>query len=185
MCNRGGKVVDECLSIANELATAEEKLARSKKSWKEILPEFEAVCIRMPRLTAGSSFESSTMKWNFYQVICPRYLCLVRTGQSQISKHLYLWLQIVGRFMLSQLKSIYNTFCHPTTRTFAWVGAEHAEIILLNDFRLKPSIIAWSDLLQLLKGISRIYPHQKILQGEILNSARTHQHLQRLMRQLY
>ena len=45
--------------------------------------------------------------------------------------------------MISPLKKLY---------TFAWVGAENAEIVLLNDFRWHPSIIAWDDLLQLLEG---------------------------------
>ena len=55
-------------------------------------------------------------------------------------------------FILSPLKLIYKTFCNPATGTFAWVGAEEAEIIMLNDFRWKPSIIAWGDMLQLLEG---------------------------------
>ena len=54
--------------------------------------------------------------------------------------------------MLSPLKEIFNTFCNPATGTFTWVGVEEAEIILLNDFRWKPSIIAWADMLQLLEG---------------------------------
>ena len=33
-----------------------------------------------------------------------------------------------------------------------WVGAEKAEIIMLNDFHWSPSIILWSDLLQMLEG---------------------------------
>ena len=32
------------------------------------------------------------------------------------------------------------------------VGAEQAEVILLNDFRWNPTIIAWADLLQALEG---------------------------------
>ena len=55
-------------------------------------------------------------------------------------------------FMLSPLKIIYNTFCNPATGSFAWVGAEQAEVILLNDFRWHPTIIAWADLLQALEG---------------------------------
>ena len=54
-------------------------------------------------------------------------------------------------FILSPLKEIYNAFCNPATGTFAWVGAE-TDIIILNDFRWKPSIIAWGDMLQLLEG---------------------------------
>ena len=55
-------------------------------------------------------------------------------------------------FIISPLKQIYNTFSNPATGTFAWVGAEEAEILLLNDFRWHPSMIAWGDLLQLLEG---------------------------------
>ena len=55
-------------------------------------------------------------------------------------------------FMISPLKKLYNAFSNPATGTFAWVGAENAEIVLLNDFRWHPSIIAWGDLLQLLEG---------------------------------
>ena len=39
ICNRGSKVIDECLSIAHELATAVDKFARTKKSRNKILEE--------------------------------------------------------------------------------------------------------------------------------------------------
>ena len=55
-------------------------------------------------------------------------------------------------FMISPLKKLYNAFSNPATGTFAWVVAENAEIVLLNDFQWHPSIIAWGDLLQLLEG---------------------------------
>ena len=64
-------------------------------------------------------------------------------------------------FILSPPKEIYSTFCNPATGTFAWVGAEEAEIIVLNDFHWKPSIIAWSDMLQLLEGDVMHLPARK------------------------
>ena len=55
--------------------------------------------------------------------------------------------------MLSPVKAIYNTFYNPATGTFPWLGGgEDAEVVLLNDFRWKPSIIAWADMLQLQEG---------------------------------
>ena len=54
-------------------------------------------------------------------------------------------------FILSPLKKVYNAFCNPATGSFAWVGAEDAEVILLNDFRWNPAIIAWADFLQALE----------------------------------
>ena len=55
-------------------------------------------------------------------------------------------------FILSPLKVIYKAFCNPATGSFAWIGAEDAEIIYLNDFRWHPKIIAWADLLLALEG---------------------------------
>ena len=38
-------------------------------------------------------------------------------------------------FLLNPLTSIYKCFVNPASTTFAWVGAEEAEVIFLNDFR--------------------------------------------------
>ena len=38
-------------------------------------------------------------------------------------------------FLLSPLTSIFQTFANPATTSYAWLGVEKAEIILLNDFR--------------------------------------------------
>ena len=38
-------------------------------------------------------------------------------------------------FILNPLNVIYNTFSNPASTSFAWVGAEKAEIIFLSDFR--------------------------------------------------
>ena len=55
-------------------------------------------------------------------------------------------------FLLNPLASIYNTFCNPASTTFAWVGAEEAEVLFLSDFRWSANIIPWHDLLLLLEG---------------------------------
>ena len=55
-------------------------------------------------------------------------------------------------FLLNPLNRIYNAFSNPATTTFAWVGAEHADVIFLNDFRWSKQIIPWHDLLLMLEG---------------------------------
>ena len=46
ICNRGGKAVDECLAIAQELATAEAKYERSQKTRMQLLHEsYSAECV--------------------------------------------------------------------------------------------------------------------------------------------
>ena len=55
-------------------------------------------------------------------------------------------------FIVSPLKVIYQVFSNPATGSFAWIGAEEAEFIYLNDFRWHPKIIAWPEFLQALEG---------------------------------
>ena len=38
-------------------------------------------------------------------------------------------------FLLSPLQKIFNTFSNPANGKYAWLGAQKAEIIFLNDFR--------------------------------------------------
>lgn len=62
-------------------------------------------------------------------------------------------------FILSPL----NVFCNPATGSFAWIGAEDAEIIYLNDFRWHPKIIARADLQLALEGDTVHLPAPKNL----------------------
>ena len=55
-------------------------------------------------------------------------------------------------FLLNPLNKIFSTFTNPASTSFAWVGAEKAEVLFLNDFRWSPQIIAWHDLLLMLEG---------------------------------
>ena len=55
-------------------------------------------------------------------------------------------------FLLNPLNVVYRSFSNPATSTFAWVGAEKAEVIFLIDFRWNPQIIQWHDLLLMLEG---------------------------------
>ena len=55
-------------------------------------------------------------------------------------------------FLLNPLNVVYRTFTNPANTSFAWVGAETAEVVFLNDFRWSQQIIAWHDLLLMLEG---------------------------------
>ena len=55
-------------------------------------------------------------------------------------------------FLLKPLSLVYRSFVNPATSTFAWVGAEQAELLFLNDFRGSPQVIPWHDMLLLLEG---------------------------------
>ena len=57
-------------------------------------------------------------------------------------------------FMLKPLKCIFGDrlFDNPANDKYAWVGADKAEVILLQDFRFCREVITWKDLLLLLEG---------------------------------
>ena len=53
---------------------------------------------------------------------------------------------------LSPLREIFHTFSNPAKDKYAWVGAEKADIIFLNDFRWSEELISWNVFLKLLEG---------------------------------
>lgn len=87
---------------------------------------------------------------------------LLKNGRGK-----YRNLMIVGRsnctktFMLKPLKLIFKCFENPSNDKFAWVGADKADVILMQDFRYSKEVIAWKDLLLLLEGKTVKLPVQK------------------------
>ena len=71
-------------------------------------------------------------------------------------------------FLLNPLNHIYSTFSNPATMTFAWVGAEDADVIFLNDFRWSKQIIPWHDLLLMLEGQLVHLPAPKVITAKTL-----------------
>ncbi len=55
-------------------------------------------------------------------------------------------------FLLRPLELIFKIFSNPAADRYAWVGAEHAEIIFLNDLRWSKELIEWKSFLLLLEG---------------------------------
>ena len=55
-------------------------------------------------------------------------------------------------FLLRPLELLFNTFSNPASDKYAWVGADNAEVIWLNDFRWSRELIEWKSFLLLLEG---------------------------------
>lgn len=64
-------------------------------------------------------------------------------------------------FILKPLTEIFKCFVSPASGTFAWVGAENAEVVFLNDLRWNDKLMAWSDFLNLLEGLPVHLPAPK------------------------
>jgi len=73
-----------------------------------------------------------------------KYRNLMLVGESNCAK----------TFMLRPLKRIFGDrlYENPAHDKYCWVGAESADVILLQDFRYSRDIIPWSSLLLLLEG---------------------------------
>ena len=71
-----------------------------------------------------------------------KYQNIMITGNAKCGK----------TFLLNPLTLIFKTFCNPASRSFAWVGVQNAECVLLNDSRWLPQVIPWHDQLLMLEG---------------------------------
>ena len=155
IANRGQKCVDDALQLAKEFVEAEAKLARSKKTRVELLNEAyngecASECNERWLQCAISLIENNGILLKHF---CDSIYTALHLGRAKYRNIFIHGPANAGKtFILSPLKCIYRAFCNPATGTFAWVGAEQAEIIMLNDFRWNSSIIPWSDLLQMLEG---------------------------------
>ena len=64
-------------------------------------------------------------------------------------------------FLLKPLEIIFRAFTNPANDKYAWVGADQAEVIVLQDFRWSSELICWKDLLLLLEGENVKLPSPK------------------------
>ena len=63
--------------------------------------------------------------------------------------------------MLKPLEIIYHAFCNPGNDKYAWVGADNAGVIILQDFRWSSELLCWKDLVLLLEGEPVNLPSRK------------------------
>ena len=55
-------------------------------------------------------------------------------------------------FVLKPPEIIFPAFTKPENDRYVWVGADHADMIVFQDFRWSSGLICWKDLLLLLEG---------------------------------
>lgn len=153
--NRGAKVVAEVIDTAWEMHTAKERLSRSKKTRLELLRD----------CNKGQCVDGCDGQWLVCaeEVLKNNGVIASSFGESVFDllvkgRGKYRNIMIVGpancgkTFLLNPINKIFKTFSNPACTSFAWVGAEEAECLFLNDFRWSPAIIQWHDFLLLLEG---------------------------------
>ena len=153
--NRGNRVVEECISTAWEMEKASNVLERSKLTRLQILEK----CLQDPcTAECGGRWAvcaQQLLAWNHVPVgvFTEAVRNLLEQGRGKFRNILIKGPANTGKtFLLNPLNTIYKSFTNPATSTFAWVGAEKAEVIFLNDFRWNSQIIQWHDFLLMLEG---------------------------------
>ena len=155
IANRSNKAVDKALELAKKFSQAESQSLRTKKTRIELLQEQtvseRAAGCRGRWLDVAEQVlqRHATLKEDF----CNAVYTALSKGRGKYRNIFICGDTNCGKlFILSPLKVIYKTFGNPATSSFAWLGAEDAEIIFLYDFCWHPKIIAWADFLQALEG---------------------------------
>ena len=175
IANRGPKAVDEAIKVGWELEEAEGKLTRRQMTRLDILQNKLAEdcavgcsgrwLVLARDILARNGIPSEEFASSVRLLLEKgrgKYRNLYIKGPANCGK----------TFLLNPLNVIYTTFSNPATSTFAWVGAETAEVIFLNDFRWSSQIIPWQDLLLMLEGqmVHLPAPKSHYAQDATLNS---------------
>lgn len=153
--NRGSKVVAEILDTAWEMECAKEKRLRREKSRMQLLHEArEGSCVEgcngvWLQLAKELLENNGIIRSSFQQAV----INLLTKGRGKYRNVMIIGPANCGKtFIINPITKIFSTFSNPASSTFAWVDAEKAECLFLNDFRWSQAIIPWHDLLLLLEG---------------------------------
>ena len=153
--NRGNRLVEEVIATSWEMENVSDVIERSKLTRLELLEKsLEDPCVDQCN-GRWLQCANQILRWNdvsrepFSQAVKH----LLEKGRGKFPKILIKGPANTGKtFLINPLNFVYRSFSNPATSTFAWVGAEKAEVIFLNDFRWNPQIIQWHDLLLMLEG---------------------------------
>ena len=146
--NRGKKAVNEVIATAWEMESAQKTQERLSKTRIELLNDAyqqECTCNTIRdwhncalQLLANNNIAVDNFAGCVKELLVKgrgKFRNVMLTGPANCGK----------TFLL-------NPLTNPASTSFAWVGAEKAEVVVLNDFRWSPQIIAWHDLLLMLEG---------------------------------
>ena len=144
----------EIIETAWKVNDSEKQQERQQKSLIEILREAgskECRCKDQFVLSAVEVLRSNNIdEKHFKQTV----LNALSEGRKKGNNLMVIGPANCGKtFLLRPLAEIYKTFVSPAHSTFAWVGAEKAEVVFLNDLRWSDKLISWSDFLNFLEGL--------------------------------
>ena len=148
--------IDRCVKLISttwEMVNAQEFLTRKTKSRMELLREASLKECNCDGEWLSLALE--TLDRNGFRVgeFSSAVRSLLNLGRGKHRNILLTGPANCGKsFLLNPLTEVYKCFTNPAQNSFAWIGAEKAEVIYLNDLRWADKLIPWNNFLQLLEG---------------------------------
>ena len=155
LLSRSPKCVEDLLSSTSKLNNSTKLLLRSKLSRMDIIREkSSSTCIQdCNKIWLKSALEVLTSNKIHPIIFASAMRELLCKGRGKFRNIIITGPASSGKtFILKPLGLIFECFMNPAKDKFAWVGANEAEIILLQDFRWDADTIAWKTFLLLLEG---------------------------------
>ena len=156
LCNRRLAQSDELIQKTWKFKNAASELSRAKRLRLDVMKDF----LEAEHSNPDCEWFRRALEVLEFNKITPEafggYLKdLLENGRAKFRNML-----IIGRsncaksFLFQPLKTIFKgrVFDNPSNDKYAWVGADKADVILLQDFRYSHELIPWKDLLLLLEG---------------------------------
>ena len=155
------------------MQSAQDKLVEDKRKRMEYIDEaYQADCVA----GCNNFWYKLALEVLYLNQICPMRFGVALRECLTLGRGKFRNILLVGptncakSFLLKTLKAIFNKadklFENPSNDKFAWVGADKASIILLQDYRWNRESIPWKDLLLLLEGECVKLPTPKNLFAE-------------------
>ena len=156
---RGSKVVDEAIKVGWEMEEREDKLKRKQMTRFGILQEAskgrcaENCNEQWTELAKGIVKRNNLTDGVFQKAVAK----LLDKGRGKYHNILVKGSANCGKtFWLNPLNVVYNTFSNHSSSSFAWVGAESAEIIFL--FCINFGVTVWNT-----NAVRQQYHHKRHL----------------------
>lgn len=140
----GKKAVQEILTTTWEVERAPEDLQRSQKQRMQLLEEAREEPCRCQPEGAWHDLAKEVLVNNFigHHAFSKSVIDLLQQGRGKQRNILLTGPANCGKtFLLGPVSEIFKCFQNPAASSFAWLGAEEAEVIMLNDFRWSTKVI--------------------------------------------
>ena len=153
--NHSIKSINDLISTTWEMAAASDDVKRQKKSRMEVLQEASGFnCVP----GCNGAWFNCAIEVLTQNCVNPVLFAASMRDLLQKGRGKHRNIMVIGpkdsakTFLFTPLQVLFKVFSNPSNDKYAWIGADEAEVIFLNDFRWSNEKIDWDSFLHLLEG---------------------------------